>query len=39
MLREIAVRLFDQQQVAVLPDVAQIGELVLVVAVAFDLAA
>ena len=35
--REIAVRLFQQQQVAVLPDVAQIGELVLVVALAFDL--
>ena len=35
--REIAVRLLQQQQIAVLPDVAQIGEFVLVVALAFDL--
>ena len=35
--REIAVRLFQQQQIAVLPDVAQVGELVLVVALALDL--
>ena len=35
--REIAVRLLEQQQIAVLPDVAQIGELVLVVALALDL--
>ena len=34
---EIAVRLFQQQQIAVLPDVAQIGELVLVVVLALDL--
>ena len=34
---EIAVRLLDQQQIAILPDVAQIGELVLVVALALDL--
>ena len=34
---EIAVRLFQQQQIAILPDVAQVGELVLVVALAFDL--
>ncbi len=35
--REIAVRLLQQQEIAVLPDVAQIGELVFVVAVAFDV--
>ena len=34
---EIAVLLLHQQQIAVLPDVAQISELVLVVALAFDL--
>ena len=34
---EIAVRLLQQQQIAILPDVAQVGELVLVVALAFDL--
>ena len=34
---EIAVRLLQQQQIAILPDVAQVRELVLVVALAFDL--
>ncbi len=33
---EIAVRLLQQQEIAILPDVAQVGELVFVVAFAFD---
>ena len=36
-LGEIAVGLLDQQQVAVLPDVTQVCELVLVILLAFDL--
>ncbi len=35
---EVAVRLLDQQQVAVIAGVAQIGEGILVAALAFDLA-
>ncbi len=35
--REIAVRLLQQQQIAILPDVAKVGELVFVVTPALDL--
>ena len=34
---EISIRLLGEQEIAILPDVAQIGELVLVVALALDL--
>ena len=36
-LGEVAVRLLDQQQIAVLPDIAQISELVLVIVLALGL--
>src|SRR3954451_5599983 len=35
--REVAVRLFEQEKIEILPDTAKVSELVFVVALAFDL--